>query len=336
MRKSVLVIISTLIGTAAAGWVIDAQATTVRIAAPIVAPPWSGAKFIEESVDYLRWKLPGDQFDLTWEEPAKIGKLLQSGQADIGIVPSGVLNPTETETARLISTMASRRTPLPDRSSSCVFVVRKDSTAHSLKDLQGLSAGAGDPNAIDGMLACLGEIEKNAGASDRFFSRIQIFGPLGDRKTLRALKKNSIDVAMIRSGYAEDVLEASGRDILEDFRVIGRKQGELLDVHSATAYPGPSVMASSSLDPALVHAILATLLNKPLNGWGQYWTVPAAGDSIDELSRSLKIGPYAYLKTWTLKRIWTEYRLPIIVLLIMVLGLILHGWRSEVLVRRHR
>ena len=74
------------------------------------------------------------------------------------------------------------------------------------------------------------------------------------------------------------------------------------------------------------------LLTKPANAWGQHWTVSPNVEAYDDLFRTLRIGPYAYLREWTLARIWSEWKAAIIIVLISIAGLCVHGFVLEKLV----
>ena len=44
-------------------------------------------------------------------------------------------------------------------------------------------------------------------------------------------------------------------------------------------------------------------------------------EAYDDLFRTLQIGPYEYLREWTLARIWSEWKAAIIIVLISIVGL---------------
>ena len=67
---------------------------------------------------------------------------------------------------------------------------------------------------------------------------------------------------------------------------------------------------------------------------GIHWSIASDFTAVDGLYRSLRLGPYEYLRTWTWTRFWKTYRTSILVALTFVLGLLLHAYRSESLVRR--
>lgn len=306
----------------------------VRILAPIVSPPWLGSFFIEESVGYLRWQLASDKFEVHWAEPSAIVEELHTGSYDLGILPSGIIDISKAGKISQISSMASRDSPRPENAVACTFLVPKDSKAHTLHDLEGFRAGASDANVLGDYLACMAELAFQGFNVNKFFSSIRFYGATNNRRLINALGEEKIDVAMIRSGYIEDLTRASGRNLLEHFRVIAPVHDALVDLHSTRTYPGPTLVAPATTDPQLVHRVLSTLLAKPINAWGQYWTVPADFSSMDSLSRVLKMGPYEYLQNWSVERVWKEFKTEISALAVVICALLLHSWRSQVLVRR--
>ncbi|MBM6705392.1 sensor histidine kinase, partial [Sutterella massiliensis] len=52
-----------------------------------------------------------------------------------------------------------------------------------------------------------------------------------------------------------------------------------------------------------------------------------------ELYRTLKLGPYAYLRSWTPSRIWDEYSTAILIALAAAAAFVLHSFRAQHLVR---
>lgn len=323
-----------LVGLTAGIVQADAMAARLRVVAPLISPPWSGAVFIEESIHYLSWQLPDDEIVLQWERTQDIPRLLNEGRYDIGILPAAVIDYHSMPSLRALTSMASRRAPDPDHGAAGVFVVKDNAPWHQLSDLNGLKATTSDKSIVGGYLACMAEIAYRGWDTEKFFSSLDVFGVLNDRMVLDAVRDGRADVALLRSSYVEDVKEANGRDALKGLRVITPQSDQLLDVHSTRTYPGPTLYSAEHVDPKLIHRVLSTLLSKPVNGWGQFWTVPSHQEGTDALARALKIGPYAYLKEWSLERIWREYRTAISVGLVFILGLLIHSWRSEVLIRK--
>lgn len=67
-------------------------------------------------------------------------------------------------------------------------------------------------------------------------------------------------------------------------------------------------------------------------GDGHYWTVGTDYRAVDELYRSLRLGPYEWMRNWTFSRVWDEYGNLIIAFLVFLLAWIAHSVRVTRLV----
>lgn len=76
------------------------------------------------------------------------------------------------------------------------------------------------------------------------------------------------------------------------------------------------------------------LLQMPPTSSGMFWSLAPDFSATDRLMKDLRIGPYAFLRGWTLSRLWEEYRLYIFAGLLLVVGLLIHVRRTEILVER--
>lgn len=223
----------------------------IRVIAPIISPPWSGATLVEETVALLRWKLPGRRVTLAWEEPARMPGLLSAAStgadAVIALLPPEALLLSPERDIRILSSMASRASPDPDNASACVILVREESPARTIADLRGARAVSGDPKSLAGHLACLGEVARAGFDPDKFFASMRLEGPLGERDAVEILREGRADAALVRAGLAEDVRAASGEDLLAGLRVIEERPAGaegLRAGRSTDAYPGLSVAAA--------------------------------------------------------------------------------------------
>lgn len=67
---------------------------------------------------------------------------------------------------------------------------------------------------------------------------------------------------------------------------------------------------------------------------GQYWSVATDFSTIDNLYKTLKIGPYQFLREWSVTRFWETFRLPIFLVIGLIVGLIFLSVRVTQLVHR--
>lgn len=106
-------------------------------------------------------------------------------------------------------------------------------------------------------------------------------------------------------------------------------------LHTSSAYPGWTVIASAGLPPeTLRNVTMALYAISPEEIWHSQWLPATDFARIDKLFKELRFGPYEYLRHWTAERIWKEYSLWILLFAAALLFGLLHTIRSDMLVRR--
>ena len=86
-------------------------------------------------------------------------------------------------------------------------------------------------------------------------------------------------------------------------------------LHTSSAYPGWTVIASAGLPPeTLRNVTMALYAISPEEIWHSQWLPATDFARIDKLFKELRFGPYEYLRHWTAERIWKEYSLWILLL----------------------
>lgn len=309
---------------------MPAQARHFNVGVPIVSPPWSTSDILRKSIEYLRWKLPEHTFSLEWTDVQSLETHLHEGKLDFAILPSGPLNPSGTSVGRILASIQSAYATNPDEGSACLILVRKGQI-DSVNQFSQI--GAVSPLSVSGYLACAQELKKIGISIDNIENNTTFYGDLGTRRILQALDKKVIDVAFIRAGYAEDMLRANGRAILKKFDVYRQKKDTLGLVHSSSLFPSPTLVSGQSVSSVDLHNVLYTLLSMPANGYGEKWTIPCANTSVNQLTKDLRIGPYEYLRHWTLSRIWNRYWPLVILFAGAIVLLLVHGIALEKLVQ---
>ena len=106
-------------------------------------------------------------------------------------------------------------------------------------------------------------------------------------------------------------------------------------MRSTELYPSWTMASTPATDPRVTRYIIRILFQIPPQGPdGLYWSVATDFSKIDNLYHELKIGPYAHLQEWTWRRFFDEYGVELGFILLFVLGLIFHSFRSQQLVEK--
>lgn len=121
---------------------------------------------------------------------------------------------------------------------------------------------------------------------------------------------------------------------MDKLKVIGAKPGPIKCLHSTRAYPNNTFAATYKVDPELAREMTLALLSMKPEKDGQAWSIATDFKPVDDLYRSLKVGPYGYLREWSVKRVLTEFWPAFLIVILGIIGLVVHSWRAQKLVDR--
>lgn len=268
---------------------------------------------------------------------AELKKAVEESRVDFFMGSAGFYRRMTAYGARPLATAVSARYPAPNRNDGAAIVVaasRKD--LQSIDDLKGRRLITSSPTAFTGYHVPLGVIADAGHDPETFFGSVDFVGGGDDiRESLPKLLKNEGDVAFVRLCFLEKWLQEHP-GLEHAFRVVHDVTGEGEACRRSTPlYPAWTFASARRTDPTLSREVMKTLLSlTPDPGDGLYWSLSTDTSSVDRLFKTLRIGPYAYLREWTVKRVWEHYHAAILVFIFGVLGLILHSVRVGVLVRR--
>ena len=257
------------------------------------------------------------------------------GEVDATISSAGLHRASAVYGAKdLVSTAFSKGRD-PNHCSASLFIVRADRTdLKTLADLKGKRAVATRPLSITGLIMALGEVESQGFDSSTFFSSIAYTGyPM--RAVVDRVVDGSADVGLLWACFYEQLLADNYRNaaLVKPFSV---KTGDSLQcLHSTSTYPGHTVAVTPTATPEIARFLTQTLLAMPkTQKSGYFWTIATDFHAIEQLFKETKYGPYSYLREWTLKRVWEEYKLAIALLAAALVFWGFHTVRANQLVRQ--
>ena len=297
--------------------------------------PNTNEEFLQTTIQTLKNKFGPDNVKVTYYSLKGLEEAVKAGQVDLMQSSAGMYRRLLPEGVRDLVALSSPRYPDPNQSEGTAFVTRADRTdLQTVKDLKGKILAANSPTGFSGYHIGMHEISKQGYDPEKFFSK-QIF--VGEehrmKHVLEALKNGTADVGFLRLCYFEDMLEKAGYK-KEDFKIIGdRKSNRLACSHSTSLYPSWTISITPKISPAEARELLQTLLAIPPSSNGVRWSPASDYHSVDTLLKDLKLGPWAYLREWTLKRFINEYWPWIMLLFVCIAGLIAHVIRCERLIK---
>lgn len=292
-------------------------------------------KIVQATIVALQNAVPNIRIRTKIENFSTLQDVYKANPEDYFVVTSGFFWERLNDGSAHIATLTTPLAPYPNEGVAGAFVTRKDRTdLDSVESLKGKRAVLTDQRAFMNSAISMGEIARRGFDPGRFFSRIFETGrPM--RKCLEAVDKGQADVALVRAGLIES-LKASGDPLVENLHVIDLKKSDHLSyAHTSKAYPGWTFMAGPDASPYVTRDLTVALLTLPQEDiWGGQWLPTTDFSSISELYKDLKMGPYAYLKSWTVSRVWAEYKLAVVVFVLLVCFAVFHSWRNAVLIRK--
>lgn len=80
-------------------------------------------------------------------------------------------------------------------------------------------------------------------------------------------------------------------------------------LRSTELFPGWTVaLTTDNMAPQLTKRMVETILAMPIDpSSGMGWSVATEFSRVNDVFHVLRIGPYAYLRDWTLSRIWRDF-----------------------------
>lgn len=260
-----------------------------------------------------------------------LSERVKQGAFDMTLTSAGAFRRMAIEGVgvRDLATAASRRVPNPNFAEGSVFFVRNDSPIQTIEDLRGKSVAANHEKGFSGWQTALGELARRGLNPQHFFSR-EDFTNHDMAEVIRRVEDGRNDAGVVRTCFMEAMNLTLSR-----FRILGaRNDGSIDCVHSTDLYPNWVIAAAPSLSPDLSRKIAAALFSMPPIGNDVRWSIATDFRGVDNLFRTLKIGPYEYLATFSFKRFTAHYWPGFAIALTLLIALVLHSVTVGTLVRR--
>lgn len=305
---------------------------TVRVAVQGSLDPEFFRESFEPTMRYLRERFPETDFVRRDFSSAELVNEIREGRVDLFFADSGIF--TFLHIRHHIMQVATRLAPHisdPCHAVGMAVIVPRDSPVRTLSDLSESPVAVDDTERFTTWIAFRGELaEKGID-----------FAPIEKRAIVTNYRESVLDLAA--SGRARaavlpscrlETLEKEGRVPKGSFRVI--------EPHGFPGYPCQSTSelfpdtvlgATQQLTPSAVKTLMVAALTMPPTAHGFSWGIANDFHPVDELYRTLRIGPYSYLRETNWQALWERYRSVLFAVLAAVAFLFFHTLRARALVR---
>lgn len=151
---------------------------------------------------------------------------------------------------------------------------------------------------------------------------------------MKLVLDDKADAGVLRLCAYEQFIERHPEAVGE-LRVLDRQDNmDVACVHSTDLYPGFTMASTELISPEAARRATLALLSMPPTERGARWTIPTNYKSVDALLESIRVGPSEKLRATMLNELIDDYLTWMLVIALLILGLLFHGWRAEVLARR--
>lgn len=290
-------------------------------------------------VAYLQEKIPELRIEPHYYTTAELTRAIERREVEFFMGSSGFYVTMLQKGVRDVATLISPNFPDPNQVTAGAIFVRADrKDLTDIASLEDKTVVSTHPLNFMTYQINLGEVAKAGYDPDRFFHET-LFTNNRPVEAMRAVLEGRADVGFLRACMVEGI-SARNPEFQGKFRFINRRPGpreERLGCrYSTDAYPGWTMAVVPHTPPAITHRVALALLSmKPEETPAGYsWSLATNFEDINNLFRTLRIGPYEYLRHWTVKRIFEQFWPALLFLLGVFLTWVLHWWRVEKLVVR--
>ncbi len=311
--------------------VVSLPKRPIRIASIVLPETPSTLQAVEETQKLLRRAFSPHPVEFEVLSSKQLTERIRLGTVDAFIASSGFYWRMTKYGVSNVGTLISKLQPDPNNATALAFLVRaQDNRFDELYDLRNRIAGSTFSTAFMTHRIGLAEVAKLGENPDKFFKQVIFTGNTSNDDVVAMLDRGEVDVAMVKACWLED----QPLEIQQRYRVLSPQLGGVLCQHSTSTYPGIMMAVTQGAPPNIAHIIARTILANSQLSAGYRWGVSTDLRAVDDVYRLLKIENYAYLRSMTLKG-WliSHWQIPSAVAAVL-LGLILHAWRTSVLVRR--
>ncbi len=307
--------------------------------------PGFRAEVLNPTLDYLKKTLPNISFRTVDIAAYKAADDLMRTRPDFVIAPSDVF--VTLSSSMSVHPLAVRKSSFAEDANrslgSTVVALRTRSDINGIADLKGKTISASLPDSLGGWLAFAGELANQGYNPEKFFARID-FDTYQIPEVVGSVLSGRSDAGVLSTCQLEVAQE---RGLIESgkLKVLNRRNTPGFScAHSTELYPDQIFgSVNENLSPDTLKQISIALLEMPekrnTDGVTERdttsfsWQVVGRFDAISRLFKTLRIGPYAYLRDWSPEGIVKRFSTEIIVVLSLLAFLALNEFRLYRLVR---
>lgn len=254
-------------------------------------------------VDYLRRHFSHYEIQANYYTTTALIEAVKKGEVEFFLASSGFFVSMRQYGVRDVGTLVSGMFPNPNRVVSGTMFVRSDRSGLSTLDsIYGLKAVSTHPMNFMTFQINLGEIALQGYNPDHFFSSIE-FTDNNPQGVVERVLSGQADVGLLRHCMLE-AITAAHPEMAGKFKVINSQHDKPVPCASSTQfYPGWTMAVTPHTPPQIARDLAKLLLEmRPEDTPSGYsWSLATDFKRVNNILRTLRVGPYSYLREWTVK-----------------------------------
>lgn len=284
----------------------------------------------QSTIEHLNKALPEYHFVLKQGDHQTLQHAIENGDVDFILTNPGHYVSLETLLgASRIATLEQYGRPSAEHALGTTVIARADrSDLSTLSDLKKQTLATTSPEGFTSYQVIWRELEALGLKPDADLQLLYTGLPMDN--VWQAVENGKADAGAIRGCLLETLPNWQER-----FKVISPQPTTTLGCAvSSRLYPNWPLASLRYTNPGLARAVAVALLQMPPDKQGVSWAVPADYQSVHELFKELKIGPYQYLREPTLQHLAERYWPVLAIALLILVGWGIYTVRVEYLIQK--
>lgn len=314
----------------------ETSANSIRVGISAFALPQQRDEFLDSTRDTLISTFGRENLIITNYTVAELERAVRAGEVDIFLSSAGAARRLIDTGAQPLATSIAPGLQDPNHNEGTAIIIRRNDQ-RTLQELRGTRLAANLPHGFSGYQIAMGEVARLGMDPDHFFQERIFFNRSASMgEVAQTVAEGRADVGFLRL-CAFEALEKVQPDLTSRLRILpppDDMKGEVACRYSTQLYPAQGLSVMPTVAPERSRELLIALLTMPPTMDGRAWSVATDFHSVDQLLRRLRVGPYAYLREWTIKRVIETYWPILMLVLVSFMGFFLHAWRTDALVRQ--
>lgn len=307
---------------------VGAEPDVIRIGISSFTETNPNRPIIQKTLAELESKLGSDRLSVRYLTLDELARAVKADALDVVLSSAGFYRRHLDLGMRDLATLAAPPNFNPNYAESSVFIVRADrSDLYTLADLKGRSISANMPTSFSGFQIAMGEIALMGEDYEKYFSAF-VYSGHRMAGVIESVLSGETDAGVLRTCFLEEYAHSHPEFEIGSIKVLNEKAAVPCR-RSTKLFPNWTFSTTKAAHPKESRELLSIILSMPFRNDELGWAVATDFTSVDKLMKDLRIGPYEFLRTWSLEEFMRRHAELIVALVLILITLFGHGYLVE-------